>query len=183
MARAKWASDSSGGRESASWPGASHLRHAGNLASCVSAGRRTAADRPCYFAVEPVSGIEPLTCRLQEGLSSASNSRFSDVRLPCHLHRGLSGACWTILTTMPPYTGECHSVRVIRVLDAFSTWTCVGFVLLRSACGFNPLTTRTALAVPDACAPIPQPHSATTRTRHAGERQLAAVAASSWKAA
>jgi hypothetical protein len=48
---------------------------------------------------------------------------------PLHLHKGLPGACKGILAVVAPCAGEYRIVRVIRVLDAPRTRTCVGFVL------------------------------------------------------
>ena len=52
---------------------------------------------------------------------------------PLHLHKGLSEAYKGILAGVPPYTAECRSVRVIPVLDAAGTRTCVVFVLAAQA--------------------------------------------------
>jgi hypothetical protein len=62
--------------------------------------------------------------------------RTRNVYQPRHLYKGMSGACGTTLAAMPPCTGERHSVRVIGVLGAFQTRTCVGFVLLSARCRY-----------------------------------------------
>jgi hypothetical protein len=48
---------------------------------------------------------------------------------PLHLHISLSASYTTSIAIRPPCTGECRFVRVIRVLDASQTRTCVAFVL------------------------------------------------------
>ncbi len=66
----------------------------------------------------PAIGLEPITCRLTEGLSWAWKHRPCEVDQPRHLHKGLSEACSSILAAVPTCTAECRSVRVTRVLDA-----------------------------------------------------------------
>jgi hypothetical protein len=92
------------------------------LSSCLYAGER--AD-----VLAPAIGLEPITCRLTEGLSWAWGGSALVVLQPRHLYKGLSEACSGILAVVPTYTGECRFVRVSRVLDAFPHRTCVGFVL------------------------------------------------------
>jgi hypothetical protein len=95
----------------------------------VNPRRSWARLRSSRWKPAPAIGLEPITCRLTEGLSWAWGGSALVVLQPRHLHKGLSEACSGILAVVPTYTGECRFVRVSRVLDAFPHRTCVGFVL------------------------------------------------------
>src|SRR5262245_13735514 len=57
----------------------------------------------------PAIGLEPITCRLTEGLSWPGSARPVKFSSPLHLHKGLSGAYADILAVVPPRAGKCRS--------------------------------------------------------------------------
>jgi hypothetical protein len=81
------------------------------------------------YTLAPAIGLEPITCRLTEGLSWPGSARPAKVSSPLHLHKCLSGAYRVILAVVPPCAGECRFVRVVPVLIFPGGPACVGFVL------------------------------------------------------
>ena len=60
--------------------------------------------------MEPVSGIEPLTCRLQEGRLPSEPSRTANCASPVLPAYWLARANESILASVPPCAGECRIV-------------------------------------------------------------------------
>jgi hypothetical protein len=76
--------------------------------------------------VAPAIGLEPITCRLTEGLSWPGSGRSVKLSSPLHLHQCLSGPCSSIFAAVPTRAGECRFVRVVPVLIFSSESDVVG---------------------------------------------------------